>query len=74
MAKVSGHIWIEDTDAPADRLHFIDSAGTEQTDLVVADVDDTPVNGATTAPISSNWAYDQAVLDTGVKILGYLGL
>lgn len=22
------------------------------------DVDDTPVNGATTAPISSNWAYD----------------
>ena len=26
--------------------------------LQAADVDDTPVNGATTVPISSNWAYD----------------
>ena len=26
-------------------------------------MDDTPVDGATTAPISSNWAYDQAVLN-----------
>ena len=26
--------------------------------LVQADVDDTPVNGVTTAPVSSNWAYD----------------
>ena len=25
-----------------------------------SDVDDTPVNGATTDPISSNWAYDHA--------------
>jgi len=30
-----------------------------------ADVDDTPVNGATTVPVSSNWAYDlKAVLTT----------
>lgn len=28
--------------------------------LATGDVDDTPVNGATTAPISSNWAYDHA--------------
>lgn len=26
--------------------------------LLPGDVDDTPVNGATTAPVSSNWAYD----------------
>lgn len=30
--------------------------------VMTADVDDTPVDGATTAPISSNWAYDQNVL------------
>lgn len=29
-----------------------------------ADVDDTPVNGVTTAPVSSNWAYDHAALTT----------
>lgn len=74
MANVDGYTWVENTDSPADRLHFIDSGGTEQIDLAVADVDDTPVNGATTAPISSNWAYDQAVFDTGCKILAYLGL
>ncbi len=28
--------------------------------LDTGDVDDTPVNGATTAPVSSNWAYDHA--------------
>ena len=31
--------------------------------VMTADVDDTPADGATTAPISSNWAYDQAVLN-----------
>ncbi len=74
MAKVSGHIWVEDTDVPVDRLHHIGSDATEYSNLAVADVDDTPVNGATTDPISSNWAYDQAILDNGVKILAYLGL
>jgi hypothetical protein len=29
-----------------------------ETALQPGDVDDTPVNGVTTAPISSNWAYD----------------
>ena len=28
--------------------------------LVAGDVDDTPINGATTVPVSSNWAYDHA--------------
>lgn len=28
--------------------------------LMEGDVDDTPVNGATTAPVSSNWAFDHA--------------
>lgn len=28
--------------------------------LATADVDDTPVDGATTAPVSSNWAFDHA--------------
>ena len=28
--------------------------------LLQADVDDAPVNGVTTAPVSSNWAYDHA--------------
>jgi len=36
-------------------------SGKENADVTIlkqADVDDTPVNGVTTAPISSNWAYD----------------
>jgi hypothetical protein len=32
--------------------------------LKATDVDDTAVNGATTDPISSNWAYDHAALGT----------
>lgn len=32
----------------------------DATILRQADVDDTPVNGVTTAPVSSNWAYDHA--------------
>lgn len=31
-----------------------------------SDVDDTPVNGETAVPVSSNWAYDHAALTTGV--------
>jgi hypothetical protein len=41
-----------------------DHAGTyepaDATILKQADVDDVPVNGVTTAPVSSNWAYDHA--------------
>ena len=32
------------------------------TGLTTADVDDTPVNGETAAPVSSNWAFDHAAL------------
>lgn len=34
--------------------------------VVLADIDDTPVNGATTTPVSSNWAYDHNALSVGV--------
>jgi hypothetical protein len=36
--------------------------GTIGNKLNIADIDDTPVNGETSAPISSNWAYDHAAL------------
>ena len=36
-----------------------------------ADVDDTPVNGATTDPVSSNWAYDYANIITTAGDLRY---
>lgn len=39
------------------KLKYYDDAGIE-TVLNVSDVDDTPVDSATTDPISSNWAYD----------------
>lgn len=52
--------------------------------LLVADIDDTPVNGETSAPISSNWAFDhEAAADphTGYQkesekdaVSGYAGL
>lgn len=40
--------------------------------LKQSDVDDTPVDGVTTAPISSNWAYDHAALTTahGISTFG----
>lgn len=40
--------------------------------LLPTDVDDTPVDGVTTAPVSSNWAYDHAALTTahGISIFG----
>lgn len=37
-------------------------------------VDDTPVNGETTVPVSSNWAYNMAILINDNKILALLGL
>ena len=39
--------------------------------LKQADVDDTPVNGVTTAPVSSNWAYDHAALSTAHGISSF---
>lgn len=41
--------------------------------LQPGDVDDTPVNGATTAPISSNWAYDHAALAVVSNVTGITG-
>ncbi len=38
--------------------------------LTTGDVDDTPVDGATTAPVSSNWAYDHAAATTAVHGVG----
>jgi len=49
----SAQIWVE-----GDDLRHIDENGAEQIGVKESDVDDTPVNGATTAPVSSNWAYD----------------
>lgn len=44
--------------------------------LLVADIDDAPVDGVVNAPISSNWAYDHAVNATahgsGVATDGYV--
>lgn len=44
----------------------------DATILKQANVDDTPVNGAVTAPVSSNWAYDHATLTTahGISVFG----
>ena len=41
-----------------------------ETALTAADVDDTPVNGATDAPISSNWAFDHATTALAHSITG----
>ena len=41
-----------------------------ETALTAADVDDTPVNGATDAPISSNWAFDHAATALAHSITG----
>lgn len=40
------------------RIYLGRSDGTVVAALMQADVDDTPVDGVTTRPISSNWAYD----------------
>jgi hypothetical protein len=44
----------------------------DATILKQVDVDDTPVNGVTTVPVSSNWAYDHAALTTahGISTFG----
>jgi hypothetical protein len=44
--------------------------GVTGTILGTEDVDDTPVNGADTVPVSSNWAYDHAALTTAHGITG----
>ena len=53
-----------DVQAALDTIDDHNHSGTyEPADATIikqADVDDTPVNGVTTAPVSSNWAYDHA--------------
>jgi hypothetical protein len=44
--------------------------GVSGTILGTEDVDDVPVNGADTVPISSNWAFDHAALTTAHGITG----
>jgi len=51
--KPSGYIWIED-----ENQHLTDETGIERTQLNSTDVDNVPVSGAITEPISSEWAYE----------------
>jgi hypothetical protein len=60
------------TDAEKTKLSNLSGTNTGDQDisgkLNIADIDDTPVNGETSAPISSNWAFDHnatASSDTG---------
>ena len=46
------------------RVELRVTAGTLDGMTQVVEVDDSPVDGATTAPISSNWAFDHSVLLT----------
>jgi len=42
-----------------DSYNFTDTLQKSGSDVLAkSDVDDTPVNGETTVPVSSNWAYD----------------
>ena len=49
----AGYTWAEDSN-----LRSFDENGIERTYIHTGDVDDTPVDGATTDPVSSNWAFD----------------
>jgi len=53
VEEAAGTAWAE-----GDSYHFLDENGVERTGLSTANVDDTPVNGAITDPVSSNWAFD----------------
>lgn len=52
------------------RKQGVHGASTAQSLLNSGDVDDTPVNGETTVPISSNWAYDHDIATTGTHGAG----
>lgn len=58
--------------ATASHAHSGTYEPADATILKQADVDDTPVNGVTTAPVSSNWAFDHAALTTahGISTFG----
>lgn len=40
--------------------------------LNISDIDDTPVNGEVSAPISSNWAFDHAALASSDTVVGHI--
>jgi len=48
----------------------LNDSGTDTIIVYPVAVDDTPVNGATTAPVSSNWAFDHNAATTGTHGLG----
>ena len=48
--------------------------GTISGKLNVSDIDDTPVNNETSAPISSNWAFDHAALASSDTVVGHVEL
>ncbi|KKM08182.1 hypothetical protein LCGC14_1726460, partial [marine sediment metagenome] len=52
-SSLSGYTWMEGSN-----LHGFDESAIERIYIHRDDVDDTPVDGATQDPISSNWAYD----------------
>lgn len=54
-------VWWVTTNGGTDALA---ECNTPTSGLTTADVDDTPVDGAITAPVSSNWAFDHAALAT----------
>ncbi|KKM24599.1 hypothetical protein LCGC14_1603490 [marine sediment metagenome] len=63
----AGIIWMEGSS-----FHGFDENGIERTYIHTDDVDDVAVNGATTDPISSNWAYDhENLLTTKGDLLTY---
>lgn len=49
-------------------------SGLASSKLNVSDIDDTPVNGETSAPISSNWAFDHAALASSDTVVGHVEL
>ena len=64
-ANFTGVNWTDLTDTGATTLHKHDHGGMDGLSdndhpqyLLVADIDDTPVNGELAQPISSNWAFD----------------
>lgn len=61
----AGYIWMEGSN-----LHGFDENAVERTYVHTDDVDDTPVDAATTDPISSNWAYDFSTFGNRTHITG----
>ena len=65
----TSYIWNEGSN-----FRSFDENSIERKYIHTDDVDNTPVDDATTDPISSNWAYDNALLINNNTIIAYLGL